>query len=179
MSLVVHNIDCLRYLLGEPAGVTAVCHWDHPAFRNGAESWAMAQVEFERGVMGQLFTSYAAYAPVDGGPLWLYGDEGTIYKADLASADVLVSTSKRPSGYAAIEDCDHGGLPSADPYLNELLHFVDCCRTGSPPLSGGDDNVHTIRFVEAIYESARRGTPVALERVGDPREPGSARETRA
>jgi len=179
MSLAVHNIDCMRYLLGEPARVTAVCHWDHPAFRNGAEIWAMAQVEFEQGAMGQVFTSYAAYAPVDGGPLWLYGDEGTLYKADLASADVRVSTSGRPDGYATLEDRDHGGLPSADAYLNELHHFVDCCRTGSPPLSGGEDNVRTIRFVEAIYESARRGMPVTLERVDESREPGSARETRA
>lgn len=166
ISLMVHNLDCLRYLLGEPARVYASCHVGHPAFANEAEDWGMAQVEFASGVIGQAFTSYAAFSPVDAGPLWLYGEEGTVYVRDIAAtAGVQISTVARGPAYHHLSIDGNAGLPTENPSVNELLHFVGCAQHGKEPLSGGHDNIRTINFIEAIYQSARTGQPVSVAAV--------------
>lgn len=48
-------------------------------------------------------------------------------------------------------------LPTDNPYINAVLHFVACAQGGPEPLTSGDDNIKTIRFIEAIYDSARTG----------------------
>ena len=59
-------------------------------------------------------------------------------------------------------DADAEGLPSESGQVNEILHFASCCATGAEPLSSGRDNLGTMKLVTAIYESARKGQPVAL-----------------
>ena len=151
ISLMVHNLDFLRYLLGEPKSVQAYCLCGHPEFLNNAENWGMAQFQFENGVIGQMFTSYSAFSPVDAGPLWLYGEEGTIFMRD----GVQISSLKRGNGYQQLEIKDNVGLPTGNPSIDELLHFVECAQNGQEPLSSGYDNINTIRFIEAMYESDR------------------------
>jgi len=159
MSLIVHNLDCLRYLLGEPKTVHAFCLTGHPAFANEAENWAMAQFSFESGVIGQAFTSYSAFSPADAGRLWLYGEEGTIYHHPKG---VQISSSQRGSQYQTLEIVDNADLPTDIPSINEIRHFVECAQSGQPPLSSGIDNVKTVRFIEAMYESARTGAVVSV-----------------
>ncbi|GIX07418.1 MAG: hypothetical protein KatS3mg115_1821 [Candidatus Poribacteria bacterium] len=55
------------------------------------------------------------------------------------------------------------GLETEDGFVNEILHWADCCRTGKEPLTSGRDNLNTMRIVFGIYESSRRGgAPVEL-----------------
>jgi predicted dehydrogenase len=157
MSLMVHNLDCLRYLLGEPRRVQALVVRGHPAFANNAESWGVAQFELEGGAIGQMFTSYAVYTPASA-PLAIYGDTGTI----LCGETVQISSARRGEAFETVDVSDRAGLPTADAATNEFLHFVDCARRGVAPLSGGEDNVKTIRFIEALYESAASGRTVDI-----------------
>lgn len=168
ISLIVHNLDFLRYVFGEPRTVHAYCLHSDPEFFNGAESWSMAQFQFESGAIGHAFTSYVAFAPVDAGALWAYGDDGTICPAPGGGFQVC-STTHRPGqpgtkggGYVPLPVVDHAGLPTDHPMTNELLHFVECAMTGQEPVSSGFDNIRTIRFIDAIYESARTGRVVDL-----------------
>ncbi len=148
---MVHNLDFLRYLLGEPKSVHAYCLCGHPEFLNNAENWGMAQFQFENGVIGQMFTSYSAFSPVDAGLLWLYGEEGTVFMRD----GVQINTIKREGDYKPLEIKGNVGLPTGNPSINELLHFIECAQSGKEPLSSGYDNINTIRFIEAMYESDR------------------------
>jgi predicted dehydrogenase len=157
ISLMVHNLDCLRFLLGEPRRVQGLCVRGHPAFANNAESWGAAQFEFENGAIGQMFTSYAVYTPA-AVPLAIYGDAGTI----LCGETIQVSSTQRGEGFATLDVSDHAGLPTADAATNEFLHFVDCAQRGVEPLTGGNDNVKTIRLIEAIYESAASGRTIDI-----------------
>lgn len=159
ISLMVHNLDFLRYLLGEPMSVHAFCMTGHPGFANNAENWGMAQFQFRNGVIGQIFTSYSAFSAVDSGPLWLYGEEGTIYMQN----GLKISSLKRGGGaYQELEVKDDMGLPTGNPSINELLHFVECAKSGQEPLSSGFDNINTIKFIDAIYESAHIGKMVPI-----------------
>lgn len=170
ISLVVHNLDYLRFLLGEVEEVYAMCHDGDPGFSNGAESWAMAQLKFESGVMGQMYTSYAAYAPTDAGMIYLYGDEGTVHtrpSADGTGPWIASKTRLKAEAHEAGQ-YDMLDLKSVVPELlpnpqeNQLLHFVQCCQTGNEPLSGAKDNMRTIRLIEAIYASAKSGSVVQV-----------------
>lgn len=158
VSLMVHNLDFLRYILGEPKTVHAYCLTGHPEFLNNAENWGMAQFQFENGVIGQMFTSYSAFSPIDAGPLWLYGEEGTIHM----HGGLQISSQKRKDGYQPLEIKDNCGLPTENPSMNELLHFVECAQSGKEPLSSGYDNINTMRFIDGMYESSRTGKMVVI-----------------
>ncbi len=164
ISLVVHNLDALRYLLGEPEEVHAFCLYDPAMFKNGAESWSIAQFRFQSGVVGQMMSSYAACPSLDeGGRLSIHGERGTL------SANGGLPTANSLQVYTAVSGAwetppldSISSLPTPDPMTNEISHFVDCARTGSTPLSSGEDNIKTIRFVETIYESSRRGVALPI-----------------
>ena len=54
-------------------------------------------------------------------------------------------------------------LPSPNYFINEILHWEECCRTGAEPLSSGRDNIGTMKIIMGIYESSRTGEPVDLD----------------
>lgn len=168
ISLIVHNLDFLRYVFGEPRTVYAYCLQSDPELFNGAEAWGMAQFQFESGAIGHAFTSYVAFAPVDAGALWAYGDHGTICPAPGGGFQIC-SATRRPGkpgteggGYVPLPITDNTSLPTNHPMTNELLHFMECAQTGREPLSSGVDNIKTIHFIDAIYESARTGRVVTI-----------------
>ena len=47
--------------------------------------------------------------------------------------------------------------------MNEILHFEECCRTGAEPISGGRDNIETMKVIAGIFESSRTGRAVDLD----------------
>jgi predicted dehydrogenase len=172
ISVAVHKIDLMRYLLGEIACVTAVTRQAHPAFHHGAEDFACAILEFENGVIGELFATYSGFRQPWGEMFMIFGDDGAVHAVPPFGAytgPAWIATRRRTptlqswwgmfSDFAPVEP-DAGALPSDDPYVNEILHFAHCCATGEEPLSSGRDNLGTMATVFAIYESARRGQPV-------------------
>ena len=58
---------------------------------------------------------------------------------------------------------DVADQPSDDYFVNEVLHFEECCRTGREPISSGRDNIGTIKLIMGIYESSRTGKAVDLD----------------
>ena len=54
-------------------------------------------------------------------------------------------------------------LRTANGFVNEILHFAQCCRTGEEPISSGRDNVNTMEVIMGIYQSSRTGMPVDLD----------------
>ena len=55
-----------------------------------------------------------------------------------------------------------GDLPTNNSIINEILHFEDCCRTGTEPITSGHDNIETMKMITGIYESSRTGKVVEL-----------------
>jgi predicted dehydrogenase len=47
-------------------------------------------------------------------------------------------------------------------YENELKHFLGAVRNVHPVISTGEEAVHRMRIVDAIYKSARTGKEVLL-----------------
>ena len=60
-------------------------------------------------------------------------------------------------------DTSGTGLPSVKPFVNEILHFEECIRTGKEPISSGRDNIETVKIIHGIFESSRTGKAVNLD----------------
>jgi len=177
ISVLVHRLDLVRYLVGEVKRVTAVCRTTRPEFINGAEDFAAAVLEFENRAIGELFATYSGFRMPWGEQFMIFGAEGTIHAVPPSAAYVgpaFIASRERvgePDGWDAqftgfVPVPPHqGDLPTEDGFVNEILHFAACCQSGQEPLSSGRDNVNTMKIVFGIYESARRGEPIELERL--------------
>jgi predicted dehydrogenase len=174
ISVAVHRIDLMRYLVGDVVRVSATCRTTRPEFRNGAEDYATATLEFANGALGEMFATVSAFRMPWSESFMIFGDEGAMHAAPAPGnirGPAVVASSRRTAAAEAWLDqvagfeelvVERDGLPSDSGQVNELLHFADCCRTGDEPLSSGRDNLGTMAVVFGIYESARRSAPVDL-----------------
>jgi len=177
--LSVHHLDLLRYLVGEVARVDARSWTGHPSFTNHAEDRAAAVLEFANGAVGQLTASFSSRAPW-AFQLLLLGEQGSAWTPPPADAAPLMQHRAPAVIASAAQDSERGfrgaesfapietkglGLPTDDPYINEIQHFARCCEDGGEPISSGRDNLETMKIVFGIYESARSGAPIELSRL--------------
>ena len=192
MVTSVHHIDLLRYYIGNVTRVTAICKSLQPHMINGAEDLVAAILEFENGAIGEVWAKGNSLAPA-GRTYMVLGNEGTFYASTPTEAQriderngvsptrhfgsIMVSLTgdeeldpnndqdlkkiyQPPFEPLSTSDID---LPSTDYFVNEILHFEECCRTGAEPMSSGRDNIETIKIIMGIYESSRTGKPVDLD----------------
>ena len=59
-------------------------------------------------------------------------------------------------------DTSGSNMPSFDYFVNEVLHFEECCRTGREPITSGRDNIESMKVVFGMFESSRTGKAVDL-----------------
>ncbi len=169
ISGMIHQIDLMRYYVGEIVSVNAV---NRSIRRPDVEEYACVTLEYENGAIGDILVIGSSTRSPVGCQYTLFGDEGTIMstqaedRAYQFSHGMIASRRRGNQGasfneFAPIEPV-YGPYPGDDPFTNELLHFYDCCRAGKEPLTCGRDNLNTIRVVFGIYESIRSGRKVEL-----------------
>jgi len=174
ISVAVHRIDLMRYLVGDIVRVSAVCRTTRKEYLNGAEDQATATLEFDNGALGEMFATSSAFRMPWSESFMIFGDEGTMHAApcpgNIRGPALVASTRRSPAatewldqvdGFEAVR-AERLGLPSESGQVNELLHFAECCASGRLPLSNGRDNLETMKVVFGIYESSRRQSPVRL-----------------
>ncbi|XOV86361.1 MAG: Gfo/Idh/MocA family protein [Pseudomonadota bacterium] len=177
MTHSIHHVDLLRYFLGNVKRVVAACRSLQPEMVNGAEDLVAATVEFESGVIGAVFSNQSTFLVPDALSCAIFGSEGTLLStpplapeqglAKLGTAIVANAMARDPGTgrwhprFEPVSTLDVN-LPSKNPFVNEILHFAECCRTGQQPITSGRDNIETIRLVTAIYESSHTGGWVDL-----------------
>lgn len=175
ISLAVHRLDLLRFVLDdEVVRVQAIAQTHDTAFINGAEDQAAGTLEFSKGAMGEFFATYSGYRMPYGEGFMIFGERGAVHGLPPVGQYVgpaLIAGEGWP-GTAPIKDWldqytgftpvapEQDELPTRDAFENELLHFVECSRTGTHPLTDGRDNLGTLALVDAIYDSARTGAAV-------------------
>ena len=185
----VHHIDLLRYYVGNVKRVMAACKTVGTLMVNGAEDLVVANFEFENGALGDLFGCWTTRLTPQGSSYMVYGSNGTIhstppgmpredspmphfgdimlalkegdeeelYQQDARDRERRVRPPFKPIDTSTID------LPSVSFFVNEILHFEECIRTGREPISSGRDNIETIKVIHGIFESSRTGKPVDLD----------------
>ena len=174
MSVAVHQIDLMRYIIGEYKQVKGASLTTSDPFSNGAEDYASASFEFRNGAIGELFSTYSGFRMPWGEQFMIFGDDGAIHSVPAPGRYIgTAKLSRRPiatgetweerqySGFSEIPGTRDGDL-IGDSFTSEILHFVDCCCAGHEPVCSGADNLGTMEMVFAIYESARKNQPVEL-----------------
>lgn len=177
ISVLVHRIDLMRYLIGDVHRVTATCKTLDPMFINGAEDVAAITMEFSCGAMGQAFAAWSSMRHPWSESFMIMGSRGTVHAVPdigeyIGPAFVAIDGTAPPvvewndqfRGWSPV-GTDQGSLPTDNSFTNEILHFADCCASGREPVSSGRDNLGTMGVVFAAYESARTHKPVDVAEV--------------
>ena len=166
MNQGVHYVDLLRWCMGPPAEVTAVCATQ--AHQIEVEDTALAIVRFASGAVGTILSSTAAF-PGFPQRLEITGTEGTVTVEDgqivrralvadpgpVAPVDAADAARSAASNPAALDVASHAAQ------LADLLAAAD---TGREPAVSGQDGRDALEIVLAVYESSRTGRPVILDR---------------
>jgi len=167
-SLAIHNVDALRFIIGEVEEVYTNQLYTDDWSTNDAENWAMVQFTFENGALGHLFTGYTPFYPHDNGMLHVYGEKGTMFFGQYQGETGLwIRSAKRSEDPAAsYERVDVTGLAPGlvgHAQTNQLKHFIDSVNEGTLPESDGREIIKTIELVERMYASGKTGEPVKKE----------------
>jgi predicted dehydrogenase len=168
MAQAIHGIDLLQWFAGMPAEIFS---WTtkrvYPHIE--AEDTSVASLKFASGALGALEASTALY------PGWsrrheICGEHGSVVLEDdrivrweLREArpeDDAIRASGQQSALGS--GASNPGAISPEGHRRQLQDFVDALRDGRAPLLDGREGRKAVAFVNAIYESARRGGPVAL-----------------
>jgi predicted dehydrogenase len=162
MNQGVHYVDLLRWCMGPPAEVTAVCTTQ--AHQIEAEDTALGIVRFASGAVGTILSSTAAF-PGFPQRLEITGTGGTVTVENGQIVGRALATDPGPAapdgaaeaGRSAAADPAALGVASHAAQLADLLDAVD---TGREPAVSGQDGRDALEIVLAMYEASRTGRPV-------------------
>jgi predicted dehydrogenase len=166
MNQGVHTVDLLLWLLGDVARVYGSTRTALHSIE--AEDTAVACFEFANGAVGTLV---AATSVFPGFPrrIELTGSEGTI----VVEQDRVVSVQLRtPPAELPLDEVGANASATSPVVSDERGHrrvladFVSAIRTGATPLCDGHDGRRSVEVVQAVYRSARAGSPVTVRGAG-------------
>ena len=155
MDVGIYPLNETRWLTGEePAAFTAVTATrDHASGRfadvEQTVNWTM---KFPSGIVAALACTYGANMPSF---LRIHGDKGSLEITNAYAYQGVHLTSLGGNSHVDItsqgDDTMH--------FQIEAEHFANCIRTGTAPKTPGEEGLHDLLAIEAVYKTA--GTPIA------------------
>jgi predicted dehydrogenase len=159
----IHGVDLLTWIAGPVARVAG--HARHLRHAIEADDTALAVAEFEHGALGVIECT-TSVTPRQGDWLELHGERGSILLEDYQIARWQLEGVEPGAPHP-----EEALLPGADRGV-DLGHFLqiqdmaDAVAGGRPPAVSGEDALHALAVVQAIYESERRGgSPVGVREI--------------
>ncbi|MPY65128.1 Gfo/Idh/MocA family oxidoreductase [Deinococcus sp. SDU3-2] len=154
----IYCLNTIRFVLGqEPEWVFAALHQPQgdERFREVEESLSF-MLGFPGGVIANGLTSYGTQKTAT---LRVLGEKGTVLMDPAYTYQGLELTISDGEGDFQPK------LPDEDQFGLEMDHFAQRVRDGKEPWTPGEEGVQDHRIMDAMYESARTGQVVRLERV--------------
>ncbi len=158
LDVGLYCLNTIRFLLAEEPSEVYAQTFSTPGderFTEVEETVAW-QMTFPSGVIAQCTCSYGA---AHTRTLDVFGSDArlTLDPAfDYTDLRLLVS---RP------ETVTEHRLPETDQFALEINHFSACIEEDREPFTPGEEGLQDQRLMAAIYQSAREGRPIKLERV--------------
>ncbi len=165
-DLMIHDLDLALDLAGlEVEGVNA---WGRSIHTQGVDH-ATASISFRGGPVVTLFASRVTEQKVRA--IEVIAD-GAYVEADLLNKSVMVHRRTFPqyldnqttSKYRQESIIERIFVPTAEPLMLELRHFVDSVREGTPSQVTGSDGLRALQLAQAV------ASQIARERSAPPYE---------
>ncbi len=175
-DLAPHDLSILFYLLDvEPRSVTAT---GQAFLRKGCEDVVFLTLSFASDILANLHVSWLD--PYKVRRTTVVGDSRMVVFDDIAP-DENLRIYDRGASYEAVSESARGTeygefkalirdagiqipkVPANEPLKEQVMHFIQCCRTRQRPESGGIEGRTVVAALEAASDSLRSGgAPVQL-----------------
>jgi len=172
MDMGPHCVDTLEYILGEQVLAvmslqsTLVHHYD-------VDDTAVALLEFASGSIGLVETSFAIPDEVSLNALEIYSERGSLQATgtlgQTPTGEMISCLAPNVGGYRPRQDRERATLVEEQyhlegpPLYGEMVRlFSEAVTSGSPLVADGQQGMHNLRVLLAIYESAQTGRKVAV-----------------
>jgi predicted dehydrogenase len=176
ISLAVHQLDLVRFVTGlDYTEVMAHGRFDAP-FYNGAESTALVLLRLENQAAGTLHANYLTTRTPYNEAMHLMGEHGAViqhadhvgqYHGPLRFASdgghPTTAWADMYEGFSEVPAEEIAELHE-DPFVNQLVSFVQSLRAGVEPANSVHQNFNTMACIEAIHQSLKSGQPVQVAR---------------
>jgi predicted dehydrogenase len=153
----VHGVDLMTWIAGPIRRVQGCARRLRHAIE--ADDTTIAVCEYESGALGVIECATSVY-PRQPDRIELHGERGGIVLEDyrIARWEVAGSAAGEP-------DAAERALPGADQgtrvgHYRQIQDMVDAIREGREPAVAGEDALHSLAVIQAIYEAERAGRPV-------------------
>jgi predicted dehydrogenase len=164
MNQGAHTVDLLLWLAGDVDRVSGTVRTLlHPI---EVEDTAVACLEYANGAVGTLEVTTAAY-PGFPRRLTITGSEGTI----VVEGDRVATIALRRDPPPLPEQSVNQNASTSSPVVSDvtghrriIADFIDAIQSKRAPLCDGRDGRRSVALIEAVYESARIGAPVSVQR---------------
>lgn len=175
IDLGVHIIDLCWFLMGRPKvksisgntyrklgqrshvqNLSFYKSADYNPEHNTVEDMANALIRFDNGASLMVDVSFTLHARKDETSIRLYGDKGGME----IEPEIALISEKSNTMVVIQPQTDHPSFDADRAFQNEIDHFIDCCLSGSSPLSPVQDGVEMMKILCGIYESAEQGKEI-------------------
>ncbi len=167
----IHYLDALRYLFGDPALVTSR-HTKNPAQKAKGETKTVTVWDYDNGLQALIAVCHYDWSPglysvfrVLGTEGLIEGTIGTNYDYPAGRSDTLAYTSRARSERNFSVTLPGKWIPDA--FYGPMASLMEAIQTDSEPLTSGEDNLGTLRVIEASYCSMKEQRSVRPDEIND------------
>jgi predicted dehydrogenase len=153
----IHYLDSLRFLFGEPSLVTSR-HTKDPAQKSKGETKTITVWEYANGLQILIAVCHFDWSPglyslfrVLGTEGLIEGTIGTNYDYPEGRSDTIKFTSRTQPERDFSATLPGKWIPDA--FYGPMASLMDAIQTDGEPLTSAEDNLGTLRVVEAAYRS--------------------------
>jgi UDP-N-acetyl-2-amino-2-deoxyglucuronate dehydrogenase len=169
MNQSIHHIDALQWLMGDVENVFA--YTATLAHRMEAEDGGVAVLRFRNGALGSIEGSTITYPENLEGSVAVFGERGSVKVGGTALNRrvfwKLDGELEHERELLTRESIDPPGVYGQS-HLAVITDMIDALRQNRAPRTDGPEARRSLAIVLAIYESARTGSPVAVNPVTQP-----------
>jgi UDP-N-acetyl-2-amino-2-deoxyglucuronate dehydrogenase len=167
MNQGIHNIDLLRWIMGDVESVTA--YQDHLSHTIEVEDTIVAGIRFVNGAMGTLAASTSVYYGINK-KLEIFGTDGSVIIKDVEPVMWQFQQSQEGEWERLQQSTPaHPALRPTSPLVEDtwahqqqIADMIAAVREDREPAVNGADARKTVNLVLAIYEAARTGRRIVL-----------------
>lgn len=152
-DLMIHDLDFLRWSLGEINTVYAMGHTSEHL------DYALVTLQFSNGAVANVESNWGFPGPFHT-KAEIAGSDGLIAANSLKSSSLQIHKAATSENSSFVTVPESPGFRS--PYELELEHFITCIKTGSEPIVTANDAYKALELAQAAKESIRTGKAVHL-----------------